>query len=130
MDCRRSSEAGPKRTGRHSARTASSATAFRTISGPIPAGSPVVIPTRGLSGLMGARVTRFHCGEERMSRGDTLFFCRFLYTILIPVLTVAVAFGVFGLVHIFYVVFQHEQVGTFSAMQFYAASVIPFDASS
>ena len=69
--CLRSSAAAPMITGEQTARTSPSATALSTISGPMPAGSPIVIPTRGLSGLLGARVTRVHCHEEGIERGNS-----------------------------------------------------------
>src|SRR6202040_203604 len=52
-------------TGASKPLTLVSATAFKTISGPIPEGSPIVIPTRGLSGLPSARVTGIHRREVR-----------------------------------------------------------------
>jgi hypothetical protein len=60
----------PMRTGEQAAQTSGSATALSTISGPMPAGSPIVIPIRGLSGLLGARVTRIQCGEDEDRAGS------------------------------------------------------------
>ena len=115
--------------GVQDARTSSWVTALRTISGPIPAGSPIVIPTSGLSMLLGARVTRVKCGEERKERG---YSCARLFfrSVLDLVLAVAVAFGVFGFVHILDVVLQHEQIGPFCSVKFDTATIIPFDTSS
>lgn len=117
-------------TGKQVEQTELSATAFSTISGPMPAGSPSVIPTRGLSGLPGTRVTKVHCGEGDES-GVTLiaglFFRRFLHVILARVVAI---FGIFGLIHVLDVVLQHEQVRPFGAMQLNATTVIPLDAPS
>jgi len=51
-------------------------------------------------------------------------------TIVATIVAVSVAFGVFDFVHVLYVMFEHEQVGSLIAMEFYAAPVIPLDAPS
>src|SRR5712692_1763057 len=117
-------------TGEQAVRTSTSATAFRTISGPMPAGSPIVIPTRGLSRL-DARVTRASLRGEGsgVTPADGLFFHRFR-RFLQRLLAFDTAIpAIFALVLILDVVFQQQQVGTLIAVQLDAASVIPLDAS-
>src|SRR5438093_8029088 len=104
-------------TGKQVWRTPASATAFKIISGPMPAGSPIVIPIRGLSGLPGARVTGSiiaRCG--RAAPLAALLYRRFLNTLVAVDFAVTVL-GIFNLVQVLNVVFQHQQVGALGSMK-------------
>src|SRR6185503_1577058 len=51
-------------------------------------------------------------------------------TIVVTIVAVSVAFGIFDFVHVLYVMLKHEQVGPLIAMELDAAAVVPLDAPS
>lgn len=101
-------------TGEHAVRTSSSATALSVISGPMPAGSPIVTPTRGLaltaielvSVFAAIHLNHTHCAD------------------------LVVVSIMFILVHILDVMFEDEQVWPFITMHFDAVLVVPFNGAA
>jgi len=87
---------------------------------------------RGLKKLNGAEITRliddYQALTADLARARSLGAARETVDQLNRI--AVAAFGILGFVHVLDIMFQHEQVGPFSAMQLNATAVIPLDASS
>src|ERR1051326_1532799 len=122
-------------TGAQAASTSGSATAFSTTSRPMPAGSPIVTATRGRRaaapspagtvGCCGASLIARSLNQREAKRGERVASARACGRASVARLAAAVA--VFGLEHVFDVVFEEHDVGRALAVDLQGVAVVPLD---
>src|SRR5262245_23921412 len=104
--------ASPIITGAQAARTSSSNAALSVTSGPMPAGSPIVRPMRGLVLAAAGACAFMRRSSSQCARSRVL-------VAIFPIL-----------VHILDVMLENEQVRSLVAVQFDAVFIVPFDCSA
>ena len=115
-------------TGTQTRLISSSATAFRTTSGPIPEGSPMVMPMRGNTRLGRGPGLVELWSECRIARGDALL-SRARTQGEAALLSLGVGFlnTLVGLVDVLDVPFENQQIWCTLAVDLQCAAIIPLD---
>jgi hypothetical protein len=115
-------------TGTQTRLTSSSATAFRTTSGPMPAGSPIVMPMRGKTRLGRGPGLVELWSECRMARGDALLSRRRTQGEAALIFLSAGAFNsLVGLEHVLDVPFKDQKIRRTLTIDLQRSAIVPLD---